>query len=77
MPVMNGIEFLREIRKLNIFIPAIILTTSKENKDLKEVYRLGASGFMFKPIQYSDFVSTLRIIHNYWSYSLTPADIEP
>lgn len=74
MPRMNGIEFLRiskqesNIRK----IPVIVLTTSKEEQDIVESYDLGVSGYMIKPVDYGQFVDTLRAIDMYWKLCKLP-----
>lgn len=74
MPKMNGIEFLKareSISEIKI-IPVVVLTTSKEEADLVESYKLGVAGYMEKPIDYRKFVEVVRIIHLYWSLSLKP-----
>ncbi|MEO0293164.1 MAG: response regulator [candidate division WOR-3 bacterium] len=74
MPRMNGIEFLRIVKrkdKLKI-IPIVILTTSKEEKDKMESFNLGIAGYMMKPVNYKDFVEVIRTIKMYWTLSETP-----
>jgi CheY-like chemotaxis protein len=74
MPRMNGIEFLREIRKDNNLksIPVIILTTSKEEQDKMESFNLGIGGYMIKPVDYRKFVDMMKTIDWYWSLSELP-----
>ncbi|MCT8977395.1 response regulator [Clostridium sp. CX1] len=74
MPRMNGIEFLKiskkdkELKK----IPVIVLITSKEEQDVIKSYDLGVSGYMVKPVDYSQFTDTLRAIYMYWKLCKLP-----
>lgn len=74
MPVMSGIEFLEAIKKDEILksIPVVVLTTSKEDQDLKQSFELGAAGYIVKPVDYKKFLEVIRTIHLYWILSLTP-----
>ena len=74
MPKMNGIEFLKVMKthpELKT-IPVIVLTTSKERRDVLDSFELGASGYMVKPVDYSKFVEILSKIMIYWSASELP-----
>ena len=74
MPKMDGIEFLKEIKKdesLRI-IPIVVLTTSKEDEDKTESFNLGVAGYMMKPVNYMDFVEVIRAIRMYWTLSESP-----
>lgn len=74
MPVMSGIEFLEAVKKDEVLklMPVVVLTTSKEDEDLKQSFELGAAGYIVKPVDYKQFVEVVRTIHLYWSLSLTP-----
>jgi len=69
MPKMSGIEFLTIIKEKDEFkhIPIIILTTSDNQKDLLECYRIGVSGYVLKPLKYDDYVNKIQDILVYWS----------
>ncbi|MCJ7728582.1 MAG: response regulator [Sedimentisphaerales bacterium] len=74
MPKMNGIEFLRVAKadeKLRR-IPAIILTTSKDDQDRIQTFQLNVAGFIVKPVDYKKFVDAVRIINLYWTLSELP-----
>ena len=74
MPKMNGIEFLKVMKahpELKT-IPVIVLTTSKEQRDILDSFELGASGYMVKPVDYSKFVEILSRIMLYWSSNELP-----
>jgi len=76
MPKMNGIEFLKVIKahpELKT-IPVIVLTTSKERRDVLDSFEIGASGYMVKPVDYSKFVEILSKIMIYWNSSELPKD---
>jgi CheY-like chemotaxis protein len=74
MPIMGGIEFLRavksdaELRR----IPVVVLTTSEEQRDKVESFNLGVAGYMRKPVDYRQFVETIRAIDAYWTVSEFP-----
>jgi CheY-like chemotaxis protein len=74
MPKMSGIEFLKVIKAHQELktIPIIVLTTSKEKRDVLESFELGAAGYMVKPVDYSKFVEILGKIMMYWSTSELP-----
>ncbi len=74
MPRMNGIEFLKIIKKNGLFkkIPVIVLTTSKEEEDKIESFNLGVAGYMIKPVDYVKFVEVVRTIKLYWTLSELP-----
>jgi CheY-like chemotaxis protein len=69
MPKMSGIEFLTIIKDSEEFrhIPIIILTTSDNQKDLLECYRIGISGYILKPLKYDDYVKKIEAVLGYWS----------
>ncbi len=74
MPKMNGIEFLRVMKTDNSIkrIPVIVLTTSKEEQDKIDSFNLGVAGYMIKPVDYLQFVETMRTIDMYWTLSELP-----
>ena len=69
MPKLNGIEFLSILKNDNQLrhIPTVILTTSSNQKDLKECFKIGVSGYVLKPLKYEDYVSKIVKILEYWS----------
>ena len=76
MPKMNGIEFLKVMKTYPELktIPVIVLTTSKEQRDILGSFEFGASGYMVKPVDYSNFVEILSKIVTYWNSSELPKD---
>lgn len=69
MPRINGIEFLSILKQKESlqYIPVIILTTSGNNKDLLQCYKLGIAGYILKPLKYNDYVSKIKKVLDYWS----------
>jgi CheY-like chemotaxis protein len=74
MPRMNGIEFLKVIKKDDALkqIPVIVLTTSNEECDVVESFRLCVAGYIVKPVDYKKFVEAIRTIDLYWTLSELP-----
>ncbi|WP_394760121.1 response regulator [Flavobacterium sp.] len=77
MPKMNGIEVLRHIRndsKFNL-IPVIMVTSSREEKDLVESYKLGANSYVVKPVDFNQFMEAIKILGQYWAIVNQPPPI--
>lgn len=74
MPKMNGIEFLKAMKAHPDLktIPVIVLTTSKEQRDILDSFEFGASGYMVKPVDYSKFVEIINRVVTYWNSSELP-----
>ena len=69
MPKINGIEFLKILKtdeRLK-YIPTIILTTSNNQRDLLECYKIGIAGYVLKPLKYEDYVLKIEKLLAYWS----------
>lgn len=71
MPKINGIEFLSILKADDYlkYIPAIILTTSNNRKDILECYKIGIAGYLLKPLKYDDYVDRIKRLIEYWSDS--------
>jgi two-component system response regulator len=68
LPKVDGIEVLRKIKASIPLkkIPVVVLTSSKEEKDLLESYDLGVNSYIRKPVDFDQFVETVRYIGYYW-----------
>lgn len=69
MPKINGIEFLKIVKadeRLK-YIPTVILTTSNNQRDLLECYKIGIAGYVLKPLKYEEYVSKIEKLLSYWS----------
>jgi YesN/AraC family two-component response regulator len=60
MPGMNGLEFLKEIRKSNKTIPVYVLSAYENNHYAQETLNMGASGFLSKPLIFSDLRNIIQ-----------------
>ncbi len=69
MPKINGIEFLNILKKDDALkhIPTVILTTSSNQKDLLECYKIGIAGYVLKPLKYETYISKIEKLLAYWS----------
>ena len=69
MPKMNGIEFLRELRSdpALSMTSVVVLTTSNEDRDKIEAYRLNVAGYLLKPVTFINFVEVMSALNKYWT----------
>ena len=74
MPRMGGLEFLRTARSDGSAsgVPVIVLTTSRQDKDIFEGFNLNVAGYMVKPVDYRKFVDVMKAIDLYWTLSELP-----
>lgn len=68
LPLVDGIEVLRQIKsdERTCSIPVVVLTSSSEEKDLVESYRLGVNSYIRKPVDFDQFTESARQIGFYW-----------
>ena len=68
MPKMDGIEVLKHIRSEPKFksIPVIMVTSSREEKDLAESYNLGANSYVVKSVDIAEFNDAIKVLGQYW-----------
>jgi len=68
MPKMNGLEVLRRLKSHPKFstIPVVVLTTSSEDSDIEEAYKLGCNSYIVKPVDFDKFVDVAAKIEVYW-----------
>ncbi len=68
LPRINGFQVIKKLKNDEIlkFIPIIILTSSREKKDMIKSYKLGANGYIQKPIEFKDFIEMIQKIGEYW-----------
>jgi two-component system response regulator len=68
LPKINGLEVLRRIRASEVTkrLPVVILTTSKEDRDIVSSYELGANSYVRKPVDFSQFKEAANQLGLYW-----------
>ncbi len=68
MPRMNGREFLTAAKADDVLdsIPVVVLTTSDVERDVVTSYKLGAAGYITKPVDMEQFIEAIRQVGHYW-----------
>jgi len=69
MPKVDGIEVLRKMKADDNLknIPVVILTSSREEKDLVESYALGVNAYVVKPVDFHEFVEAVKALGSFWA----------
>lgn len=69
LPKIDGLEVLTQLKSDPILkvIPVVVLTSSQEEPDLAQCYELGANAYVVKPINFQDFVTTIRQVGLFWA----------
>jgi CheY-like chemotaxis protein len=68
LPKVDGIEVLRKIKKddRTKLICVVVMTSSREDRDLKECYELGVNGYVVKPVEFENFARAVSQLGFYW-----------
>jgi CheY-like chemotaxis protein len=68
LPKIDGMEVLRRIRtdERTKAIPVVVLTSSQEERDIDESYRLGVNSYVVKPVEFDTFYKTVSDLGTYW-----------
>ena len=68
MPRVDGIEVLRQIKsdERTRIIPVVVMTSSNEERDVMESYRLGVNSYIIKPIEFGPFLEVVANVGLYW-----------
>ncbi len=68
LPKINGLEVLKIIKNdpITKIIPIVVLTSSKEENDMIESYRLGVNSYIVKPVDFDKFIDSVKDIGLYW-----------
>ena len=69
MPRLDGIQVLQAIRndpKLK-FLPVVMLTSSREERDLIQTYTLGVNAYVVKPVDFKEFIEAVKLVGGFWA----------
>lgn len=68
LPKVDGLEVLRRLKsdERTRMIPVVVLTSSREERDIVESYRLGVNSYIVKPVDFEKFVDSMRTLGMYW-----------
>lgn len=79
LPKVDGIEVLRAIKSdpRTKVIPVVILTSSKEERDLVSSYELGVNSYIQKPVDFAEFRETVKQLRLYWLLVNQPPPVTP
>ena len=78
LPKVSGLEVLKEIKSHSEYarIPVIVLSTSQEDNDIQEAYRLGCNSYIVKPVEFNKFMQVAAQIGVYWcALNTSPASL--
>ena len=68
LPLVDGIEVLRRIKSdpRTEMIPVVVMTSSKEERDIAESYHLGVNSYIVKPVDFDQFTEAVKQLGYYW-----------
>ncbi len=68
LPLVDGLDVLRQIKgdERTRHIPVVVLTSSREERDVVESYRLGVNSYITKPVDFEQFTECVRSLGMYW-----------
>jgi len=68
LPKISGLEVLRQLKNhpKSCGIPVVVLTTSAEDRDIDEAYKLGCNSYIVKPVEFTKFIDVAAQIEIYW-----------
>jgi len=69
LPKVSGLEVLQKIRSTpeTKMLPVVVLTSSQEDPDVKECYKLGVNSYIVKPVEFDKFLETASELGFYWA----------
>lgn len=68
LPKLSGLEVLKRLRQhdLTRLLPVVMLTTSRQDRDVIQSYQLGANSYVQKPVSFNEFTEAVRQLGIYW-----------
>lgn len=69
LPKVDGLEVLHQLKSHAVYraIPVVVLTSSAEDQDVREAYKLGANSYIVKPVNFDKFMDVAEHIELYWN----------
>lgn len=69
MPKVDGLEVLKKLKADDAMksVPVVMLTSSREEKDLVSSYRLGVNAYVVKPVNFGDFITAVKDLGAFWA----------
>jgi CheY-like chemotaxis protein len=69
LPRLDGMQVLRQFKadERMYLVPVVILTSSREERDLTECYRLGVNAYVVKPVRFTEFVEVIKHLGMFWA----------
>jgi CheY-like chemotaxis protein len=69
MPKVDGIEVLRQVKADPALkqIPVVVLTSSREERDLVRTYDLGVNAYVVKPVDFHEFIDAVKLLGGFWA----------
>jgi len=69
MPKVDGLEVLRQMKGEPglATIPVVVMTSSREDRDLQAAYRLGVNAYVVKPVKFKEFVDAVKQVGAFWA----------
>ena len=69
MPKVDGMEVLRQMKSDPVLklIPVVMLTSSREERDLMQSYKLGANAYVVKPVDFQQFIEAIKGVGCFWA----------
>lgn len=79
LPLVDGLEVLRRVKgdPRTQAIPVVVMTSSKEETDIVESYKLGVNSYIVKPVDFDQFTETVRRLGYYWLLINQPSGTSP
>jgi DNA-binding response OmpR family regulator len=78
LPKVDGLDVLKIIKTDQVIklVPVVVLTSSREEKDMVESYRLGVNSYIVKPVDFDMFMDSVKSIASYWLLTNQQPDIK-
>jgi DNA-binding response OmpR family regulator len=74
LPKVDGLEVLKQVKsdEKMMMIPVVVLTSSREEKDMVASYKLGVNAYVVKPVDFHEFVNAIRELGVFWAIINAP-----